>query len=89
MKRRTTTSQDDIKPVCHGTIAPSALGGAEFECFTFTTEVDRSAFIHDMIYEVGFVPQYATALDAEHDGPDRFLVAVRLPGASSMREGEK
>jgi hypothetical protein len=32
-----------------------------------------------MIKDVGFVPQHATAHDTGHDGPDRFLVAVRLP----------
>ena len=76
MTRRKTTTPE---PVCMGTIAPPALGGVPCECFTFTTEGGRAAFIAAMIEEVGFVPQYATAIDTEHDGPDRFLVAVRLP----------
>ena len=76
MTRRKTTTPE---PVCIGTIAPPALGGVPCECFTFTTEADRAAFIAAMIKDVGFVPQYATAHDTGHDGPDRFLVAVRLP----------
>ena len=76
MTRRKTTTPE---PVCIGTIAPPALGGVPCECFTFTTEADRAAFIAAMIADVGFVPQHATAHDTGHDGPDRFLVAVRLP----------
>lgn len=77
MKRNTTTPTPE--PVCMGTIAPLALGGVPCECFTFTAEADRTAFILAMIEDVGFVPQYATAHDTGHDGPDQFVVAVRLP----------
>jgi hypothetical protein len=50
-------------------------GGVPCECFTFTSEADRAAFIVALRKHW---PQYATAFATEHDGPDRFLVAVRL-----------
>ena len=76
MTRRTTTPTPE--PVCMGTIAPPALGGVPCECFTFTSEADRAAFIVALRKHW---PQYATAFATEHhgpDGPDCFLVAVRL-----------
>jgi len=79
--RNTARRTAPPEPVCQGTIAPAALGGVPCECFTFTTLADRTAFIAAMSENVGFVPQYATALDTEHDGPDRFLLAVPLPSS--------
>ena len=62
------------------------MGGGPCEVFTFRREIEREDFIAAMLREVrprigraGPVPAFARAHDGDHDGPDRFLVAIRMP----------
>lgn len=47
--------------------------------FTFHTDAERQAFIDAIIDDLGCVPEYATAQDA-----DQFLVFVRLPAEAKQ-----